>query len=237
MADSIQTHVNDRFTSPLFVGMRFVAQRLMLKPLVWSLASVEVHGTASLKKLGKSFIVVANHSSHLDAPLIIGGLPYRHARYLAAGAAADYFFDVRWRKWLTALFFNAFPVDRGGKRKSGGISKGLLERGVPLLIFPEGGRSATGELGVFKPGAAALAISCDVPCVPVALVGANVAMPRGQSWPSNGRPRVALVFGEPMRQQGNESAEEFSYRLALEVAKLHASVVLPGVATIEAKGK
>jgi 1-acyl-sn-glycerol-3-phosphate acyltransferase len=218
---------NDRFTSPLFVGMRFVAQRLMLKPLVWSLVSVRVHGKKRLASLPPAFIAVANHSSHLDAPLIIGGLPYRHARYLAAGAAADYFFDVKWRKWLTALFFNAFPVDRGGRRKSGGISKGLLERGVPLLIFPEGGRSATGQMGQFKPGAAALAISCDVPCVPIAIVGASRAMPRGQSWPSNGRFPVALVLGAPMRHTAGETAEDFSTRLAEEVARLHASVALP----------
>jgi 1-acyl-sn-glycerol-3-phosphate acyltransferase len=226
---------NDRFTSPLFVGMRFVAQRLILKPLVWSLVRVQVKGKAKLHSVGDSFIVVANHSSHLDAPLIIGGLPYRNARYLAAGAAADYFFDVKWRKWLTALFFNAFPVDRGTKRSRGGLSKGLLERGIPLLIFPEGGRSKHGELGPFKAGAAALAIACDVPVVPVAIVGANVAMPRGQSWPSNGRLRVAIVFGAPMRHHSDETSEDFSYRLALEVARLHSTVTIEGVPAIEAK--
>ena len=227
----------DRFTSPSVARVRKVAQRGMLKPLVWRLVRVTIRGEAEIKHLDAPFIVIANHSSHLDAPLIIGGLPYRLARYLAAGAAADYFFDVKWRKWLTALFFNAFPVDRVGARKSGGLSKGLLERGVPLLIFPEGGRSATGEMGRFKPGAAALAIACDVPCVPVALVGANVAMPRGQNWPSNGRYRVGIVFGAPMRHHDGESSEDFSYRLALEVEKLHASVIIPGVPKIEAKGK
>lgn len=226
---------NDRFTSPMFVAMRFVAQRLMLKPLVWSLARVKVHGRKQARSLPDSFIVVANHSSHLDAPLIIGGLPYRNARLLAAGAAADYFFDVKWRKWLTALFFNAFPVDRGGRRKSGGISKALLERGVPLLIFPEGGRSKDGVMNAFKPGAAALAISCEVPCLPVALVGANVAMPRGQNWPSPGRLPVAVVIGAPLYAEPGETAEEFSIRLAREVVRLHGTVTLEGVPAIEVK--
>ncbi len=227
----------DRFTSPLFVGMRFVAQRMMLKPLVWSLTRVEIHGRRKLRDLPPAFIVVANHSSHLDAPLVMGSIPWGKARFLAAGAAADYFFDVRWRKWLTALFFNAFPVDRAGTRKRPGLSKVLLERGVPLLIFPEGGRSAKGELGTFKAGAAALAISSDVPCLPVAIVGTNVAMPRGQSWPSNGRLRVGIVFGAPMRHHSDESAEDFSKRLAQEVAKLHSSITIPGVPSLEAKEK
>lgn len=225
----------DRFTSPLFTSMRFVAQRMMLKPLVWTLTRVQIHGRKNLKDLPLSFIVVANHSSHLDAPLVMGSIPWGHARFLAAGAAADYFFDVAWRKWLTALFFNAFPVDRGGKRKSPGLSKALLERDVPLLIFPEGGRSKYGALGAFKPGAAALAISSNVPCLPVAIVGANVAMPRGQNWPSNGRFRVGIVFGTPMRHDSGESAEEFSLRLAHEVVRLHSSISIDGVPPIEVK--
>jgi 1-acyl-sn-glycerol-3-phosphate acyltransferase len=220
----------DRFNSPSFAVLRFIAQRVLLKPLVWSLTRVSVNEKERLKGLSAPFIVVANHSSHLDAPLIIGSLPRPLARYLAAGAAADYFFDVRWRKWLTALFFNAFPVDRGGSRTRTGLSRSLLERGIPLLIFPEGGRSKTGEMGTFKPGAAALAMSCEVPCVPIAIVGASAAMPRGQNWPSSGRPRVTLVFGAPMRNDIGESAEDFSNRLLREVRRLHSTVETSTVA-------
>ena len=142
----------DRFTSPGVARVRRVAQRGMLKPLVWRLVRVTTKGEEDIKDLEAPFIVVANHSSHLDAPLVIGALPYRLARYLAAGAAADYFFDVQWRKWLTTLFFNAFAIERNSEGKRGGSSKALLERKVPLLIFPEGGRSKTGVMGKFKPG-------------------------------------------------------------------------------------
>jgi len=227
--------VKDRFSSRGHAMARYVAQRVVLKPTIWSITSVTVIDRDRLKGVEGGFIVVANHSSHLDAPLTMGSIPWGKARFLAAGAAADYFFDVAWRKWLTALFFNAFPVDRGGRRKSAGLSKALLERDVPLLIFPEGGRSKDGVLGAFKPGAAALAISSDVPCLPVAIVGANVAMPRGQSWPSNGRYRVGIVFGAPMRHDSGESADEFSLRLAREVVRLHSSISIPGVPPIEVK--
>jgi 1-acyl-sn-glycerol-3-phosphate acyltransferase len=164
--------------------------------------------------------MVSNHSSHLDAPLLIGALPRKLARYVAAGAAADYFFDVWWRKGLTALFFNAFPVDRTGLRGKRGMATSLLDDGVPLLLFPEGTRSRTGEMGNFKPGAAALCISRDVPCVPVALVGASDAMPRGASWPVKGRPPVYVVFGAPMRPEDGEKAAVFSDRIAKEVRGL-----------------
>ena len=89
-------------------------------------------------------------------PLIMGALPRPLARYLAAGAAGDYFFDVWWRRGLTALFFNAFPVDRSGKNPRNVSAKMLLEHDVPVLVFPEGTRSKDGIPGHFKPGAAAL---------------------------------------------------------------------------------
>ncbi len=215
---------NDRFTSPTLATVRFVAQRGMLKPLVWSLVSVSVHGKDDIAALDAPFIVIANHSSHLDAPLIIGALPRPKARYLAAGAAADYFFDVRWRKWLTTLFFNAFAVERNSEGKRSGSSRSLLERKVPILIFPEGGRSKSGVIGRFKTGAAALSIATGVPCLPIALVGASAAMPRGVNWPKRGRLPVAVVFGAPMLTVPGESAEDFSHRLHAEVHRLHASV-------------
>lgn len=221
MNPPIQTN---RFTSPGMAGMRFVAQRGMLKPLVWRLTRVSVVGIENAKSVGNPFIVVANHSSHLDAPLILGALPRNKARYLAAGAAADYFFDIKWRRALTALFFNAFPVDRAGTRNRPGVSKRLLDHDVPLLIFPEGGRSNDGALRKFKAGAAALSIATGAQCLPVALVGASAAMPRGRNWPVPGRAPVTVVFGAPMRAEEDESAEDFSARLSAEVRRLHETI-------------
>ena len=209
-----------RYTSPLHAGARFVAQRGLLKPLVWRLASVTVLGREHLEGLSRPFVVVSNHASHLDAPLIFGALPRKLARYIAANAAADYFFDVWWRKPLASLFFNAFPVDRTGLRGRRSVATDLLDAGVPLLLFPEGGRSKTGEMGSFKPGAAALCISRDVPCVPVAIVGASEAMPYGQSWPNRGRMPVYVTFGEPIWAEDGESVPQFSERMAKEVRGL-----------------
>jgi 1-acyl-sn-glycerol-3-phosphate acyltransferase len=213
----------DRFTSRGWAGMRFVAQRMLLKPVVWSITRVSVRGHDAVKGVHGAFIAVANHSSHLDAPLIMCALPRRMGRYLAAGAAADYFFDIWWRRILTALFFNAFPIDRTGTAQKQGVSKKLLNRGVPLLVFPEGTRSKTGEMAQFKAGAAALSLSCDVPLVPVAIVGASAAMPRGRNWPIPGRPPVAVIFGEPMIGLPGETPDQFSERIATEVRRLHST--------------
>jgi len=213
-------HERDRFSSPAIAVARFIAQRVILKPVVWGITRVTVLGTSRLASLSGAFVVVANHTSHLDAPLIFGALPRRLARYLAAGAAADYFFDVRWRRGLTALFFNAFAVDRSGVGPRGVSAKSLLNRGIPLIVFPEGTRSRDGSLGNFKPGAAALAVSAAVPCVPVALIGAGIAHPRGSKWPGPGRLPVGVVFGEPMTAEPNEPPNVFIKRVRAEVARL-----------------
>jgi 1-acyl-sn-glycerol-3-phosphate acyltransferase len=211
--DDAAKRIRDRFNSKGHAAARFVAQHLVLKPVVWSLVSVQIIGREKLKKTSGAFVVVANHSSHLDAPLILGALPRKLSRYLAAGAAADYFFDVWWRRGLTALFFNAFPVDRSGNHPRRVSAKELLQRGVPLLVFPEGTRSKDLKLHAFKPGAAGLATSVGVPVVPIALIGAGEAHPRGSSWPKPGRLPVGVVFGDPMRAQPDETAGQFMERI------------------------
>jgi 1-acyl-sn-glycerol-3-phosphate acyltransferase len=165
--------------------------------------------------------VVANHSSHLDAPLIMGALPRPLARYLAAGAAGDYFFDVWWRRGLTALFFNAFPVDRSGKNPRNVSAKTLLEHDVPVLVFPEGTRSKDGIPGHFKPGAAALSASTGAPILPIAIIGAHESHPRGSKWPTAGLP-VGVVFGAPMSATPDENPTEFMARVKAQVVAMHA---------------
>ncbi|MEU1621210.1 lysophospholipid acyltransferase family protein [Streptomyces sp. NPDC005722] len=224
----------DRFTSRSLAVARFVAQRGLLKAVVWSETSVTVLGRERLRDVGGPYVVVANHTSHLDTPLIMGALPRRLARHLAVGAAADYFFDVWWRRGLTALFFNAFPVDRTGTNPRRVSARSLLDRGVPLLIFPEGTRSRDGSLGSFKPGAAALASSTEVPVLAAAIVGAHTVHPCGSKWPKRGRLPVTVVFGDPLTALPGEGVGEFSERIRSAVVKLAEEHTAPGLPVLVA---
>lgn len=208
------------YTSPVRAGARFVTQRLMMKPLVWSITDVTVLGRDRLRSVEPPVVVVSNHSSHLDTPLILGALPRRLSRMIATGAAVDYFFDVKWRSVATSLFFNLFPIDRSGLRGKRGMATQLLDKGVPLLIYPEGTRSRTGEMAPFKAGPAALCISRDVACLPIGLVGAHEAMPYGRNWPIPGRPPVYVNFGDPLKAEDGETVPEFAGRMAKEVRGL-----------------
>lgn len=211
----------NRYTSPGPGAARFVAQHLIMKPYMWSALTVHIHGRRNLDSVKAPFVAVANHSSHLDAPLIFGGLPRRLSKNLSAGAASDYFFQSWYKALPTTLFFNSFPVERQGRGHRRSVAGELLTEGVPLLIFPEGTRSRTGAMARFTPGAAALSISRNVPVLPIALVGAYAAMPYGANVPVPGRPHVHIVFGRPLRAAPGEIAHQFAERIHRYVVEMH----------------
>ena len=174
--------------TPVAVGVRAGVQAGGLKPLVWSQVAPQVRGHDNLVDLKGPVIFTANHSSHLDAPLILCSLPPAWRRRTLVTAAADYFFDAWWRATGTALAFGTVPLDRRGTTAtSSSTPRELLDAGWNLLIFPEGTRSPDGQLGPFKSGTARLAMSAGVPIVPIGLRGAYSAMPRGRGWPVPGR--------------------------------------------------
>lgn len=214
----------DRYHWAWHRALRRAAQRGPMRALISSVVSIRVDGEANVEGLEPPFIVVANHSSHLDAPVLMTSLPYSLTRHLATAVAADYFYEQKWRSTLTSVFFNSYPVDREGRKsKRAGLSVSLLRQGVPLLIFPEGTRSRTGEMAHFKPGAAALARALRVPVVPVALIGAHDAMPVGRNWPVPGRPEVKVLIGEPVRVRSGESLTDFNSRVEARVVAMHTS--------------
>jgi 1-acyl-sn-glycerol-3-phosphate acyltransferase len=199
---------------------RRVLQRTVLTPLTWSQTKPEVQGLDHLDSVKGPVVFVANHTSHLDTPLIIGSLPQRLASKLAVGAAADYFFDARWRAALTALVFNAFPVERHRSRRLRSLAPFLLAKGWSLLLFPEGTRSEDGWMAPLRLGAAHLCVTNNVPIVPVVLRGTYAAMPRGRNWPMPGRPRVVVRYGPALHPKDGEGARGFNIRVGQAIARL-----------------
>lgn len=206
----------------LAVQVRAGLRRTVLRPVTWGTTSPVVEGVEYLDGLRGPVVFVANHSSHLDTPLILGSLPDRFADRVAVGAASDYFFDVRWRAALTAVFFNAFPVERYGSRRLRSLALDLVDDGWSLLLYPEGTRSEDGWISPFKLGAAMLCVTKGIPCVPIALRGAYAAMPRGRNWPQPGKPRVTVRYGRPLHPKDGEDGRAFRARMAQAVSRLAA---------------
>jgi long-chain acyl-CoA synthetase len=128
-----------------------------------------------------NFIVAANHSSHLDMGLTKMALG-ESGKDMVVLAAADYFFDTKYKRAVMENFTNLVPMERTGSlRQSLRHASSFLDRGYNALIFPEGTRSVTGEMAEFKPIIGYLSLHTGVGILPVYLQGTYDAMPKGSN--------------------------------------------------------
>jgi long-chain acyl-CoA synthetase len=190
----------------------FPAHRLVARPF-------RVEGLEHLEGLAAPALFIANHSSHVDTVSIIRALPAPLRERLAVAAAADYFFRVPSVGRLTSLFLNTFPFSREGAVRTSLEHCGLLaDLGWSVLIYPEGTRSATGELLPFKLGVGLLGAGLQVPVVPVAVFGGHEVLPKGRSLPHPGPVRVR--FGAPIHVAAGSDAVALTLELHDQVAAL-----------------
>ncbi|MEM6552878.1 MAG: lysophospholipid acyltransferase family protein [Planctomycetota bacterium] len=126
------------------------------------------------------FVLVANHTSHLDAPMLSAALPARHRRVAHPVSAGDVFFTRPTASLFSALCLNALPMKRQqmGRHALDELRTRLTDDPCILILFPEGTRSPDGTLAPFKPGLGMLVAGTPVPVVPCALLGAHAALPK-----------------------------------------------------------
>ena len=189
------------------------------RPLARVIADPLVRGDEYLTTLDAPVIFAANHTSHIDAPLLMSCLPLRFRHRTVVGAAADYFFDRRWKADFFALSLAAIPIERNKvNRRSAQLAADLVEDGWNLIIFPEGGRSPDGWGQVYRGGAAYLMLRTGRPVVPVHLEGTGRVLPKGGK--GIRRTRTTVTFGTPLFPDEGEDARNFGARVESAVATL-----------------
>jgi 1-acyl-sn-glycerol-3-phosphate acyltransferase len=166
-----------------------------------------IEGREQLRDFRGGAIVIANHSSHFDTPVALSALPSRISHRVLVAAAADKFYAVRRKHtWWYSLFMNTFPVQRGGGTKQLEYPLSLLRNGWSILIYPEGGRSKSGQVQKFKHGVTIMAMQASVPVIPIYVEGLRDVMPKGQRTP---RPAaVSARIGPPVSLEGVESVPD-----------------------------
>lgn len=187
---------------------------------------------------GGPMLIVANHVTTYDGPLLQYALPGRIRRHMAAAMSGEMLEDFRHFRdpdaapgttrfspfgplayvALTALF-NVFPLPRQRDfQRSFAHAGEALDRGYNVLVFPEGTRSAAGELARFRPGIGLLVKQAGTAVLPMAIRGLGELKERRRGWFRSGT--VEVRIGRPIRFSPFESEAAITARLHAEVERL-----------------
>jgi len=152
--------------------------------------SLDVRGMENVER-GRPLIVMANHLSFLDGPVLfmLLPLPLRVIMKKGIGRIPVVGPGMRFVGFLTVDRKRA----REGKARIEMAARLMRERGYSFLIFPEGTRSGDGRLGPFRRGGFFLAVESGAPIVPVAIRGTYDMMPRGRWYVGKGRIRIDIL--------------------------------------------
>lgn len=168
-----------------------------------------------------NFIVAPNHASHIDTGLVKRALGKEVAEQTVAVAAADYWFDTKYKRAYMNNFTTLVPIERTGSlRQSLRHVTRILQEGYNALIFPEGTRSTSGEIAEFKPVIGYLALNQKIGILPIYLWGTFDAYPKGMTVPKRksigakiGAKVGKLLSYEELREMTEGVPNTESYRL------------------------
>ena len=219
-----------------FHWIRVAFLEVIQRPLTWLLAAPRVVGPPNPLPPGP-LLIVGNHVTAYDGPLIQYGLPGPLRRHIAVAMAGDMLDDYRhWRNpdwppghkgiwllgppayWLVTAFYNVFPLPRQRDFQLSFAHAGkAMDRGYSVMVFPEGARSE-GQLARFRPGIGLLAKQSDVPVVPAAIRGLGEMRAGRRPWFRSGHLEVHV--GEAIRFGPEDSEAAIAARLHDEVERL-----------------
>lgn len=215
LTESLTTFPRDP-TLPVY-GLRFLGM-LFLKAFFACYFRLRIVGRKHIPNTG-AFVLVANHSSHLDAVALACALPVRQWHHAYATAAQDYFFHGIFRSLVAVVLTNAVPFDRRqDPKKSLELCADLLYvSNEALIMFPEGTRSTDGEVHEFRNGVGRLVAGTTIPVLPAFIGGAFRAWPKGSAVPKPRR--VTIVIGEPRRYSATPSSRAGAATIAADLRR------------------
>jgi long-chain acyl-CoA synthetase len=216
---------------PLVRWIRVGFLELVARPLIGLVLAPRIAPRVALERPS---LLIANHLTAFDVPVILYALSSNDRDHVAVAMSGQLLTGWRGGKaekhrvvailtplayWLVTALFNVFPLPRrAGLRQSFAHAGEAMDRGYHVLVFPEGGRSADGELQPFEPGIGLLAQESQVPVQPMLIEGLK---PVNGKWPQRGT--VAVRLGTPLTMEPGEEPQEFTKRLEAAVAELERS--------------
>jgi 1-acyl-sn-glycerol-3-phosphate acyltransferase len=171
--------------------------RAWARSLLWIVGvKVTIEGLERIQP-GGNYVFVSNHVSYMDIPVVLGNIPEQFLFLAKAGLFKIPFLGTHLK---TAGHVLVPREDPRSAIRTLNHTAALLHEGRSTLVFPEGGRTETGELQEFKDGAAFLAIRAQIPVVPMAMIGMRSIL-RMHTLEFHRGP-VTLRIGEPISTAG-----------------------------------
>jgi 1-acyl-sn-glycerol-3-phosphate acyltransferase len=185
--------------------------------LLISLSPVSIIGVEKLHE-HETAVYASNHLSYMDTPVLFARLPFQF-RILAKQAL--------WKIPFIGWYLHRsgqVPVDTKSPRSLiASLNRGVatLKSGLPLVLFPEGGRAATGQLQTMMSGCAYMAIKAQVPLIPLTLVGTYELLPI-HVYALRPRP-LLIVIGDPIPTTGlhTRDADALTQRLYQAISETY----------------
>ena len=208
--------------------VQMVVFALAIRPFMALFIGLRVRGREHLAQT-EPFILIANHSSHLDTISLLSLFPLNRLRRVRPVAAADYFERNAFVSLLTRTLFNILPIARKNITSENNPLRRMrdaIEAGDSIIIFPEGTRGSGSEMGEFRSGVAHLIDKMPgVPVVPAYLVNMGRSLPKGEFIPVPFFCEIRI--GAPRVLQG--SRQEITRLLEAAVRELAEEPAQPGV--------
>jgi 1-acyl-sn-glycerol-3-phosphate acyltransferase len=173
-----------------FVPAFYVSANRLLRVILWIVARWTVEGRENVPAEG-ALIVVSNHLSNADPPILAAGMARRRVRYMAKVELFHSPLNVIVRLY-GAFAVRRFDADVGALLRA----ERILKHGGVLGMFPEGHRSRSGFLGKPHPGTAMIALRSGATVIPCAIAGTE-QLRRPLNYFR--RPRIEIHIGEPIR--------------------------------------
>jgi 1-acyl-sn-glycerol-3-phosphate acyltransferase len=199
--------------------VQIVVFALVIKPFMALFIGLRVRGREHLART-EPFVLIANHSSHLDTLSLLSLFPLSRLRRIRPVAAADYFERNRFVSIFTKTLFNILPIARKNITTENNPLRKMrstIQAGDSLLIFPEGTRGSGEQMGEFRSGVAHLLEKApEVPVIPAYLVNMGRSLPKGEFIPVPFFCEIRI--GQPRRFTGTR--QEITKALEVAVREL-----------------